>query len=75
MLFFFFWLHWVLVAARGIFMEACRIFRCGAPALCFGTGASLWLWHAGSVVVARRLSSGARALERTGLVALRHMGS
>ena len=38
-----FWLRWVLVVACGIFVAACRIFRCGA-------WASLWLWHAGSRV-------------------------
>ena len=31
--FFFFWLRWVLVAARRIFVEACGIFHCDAWAL------------------------------------------
>ena len=38
-----FWLRRVLVAACGIFIEACGMFRCGA-------WASLSLWHAGSRV-------------------------
>ena len=45
---FFFWLRQVLVAVRGIFVEACRIFRCGV-------GSSLW--RVGfSLVVARGFS-------------------
>ena len=44
---FFFWLHWVLAAARGIFVAACRIFYY-----------SVWApEHVGSVVAARGLSS------------------
>ena len=36
-----FWLHWVLVAAGGTFVEACRIFHCSARALLCGAWASL----------------------------------
>ena len=37
----YFWLRQVLVAARGIFIEACGIFHCGERALHFSTRASL----------------------------------
>ena len=39
--FFVFWLHQVLVAARGIFVEACGIFCCGEQALRCSVWASL----------------------------------
>ena len=39
--FIYFWLHWVLVAAHRIFVEACGIFCCGARALRVACGFSL----------------------------------
>ena len=64
--FFLIWLSQVLVAAHGIFVVASGIFP-------FGTQA---LECAASVVAACGLSAcGAWALERVGLVALRHVGS
>ena len=53
--FFFFWLCQVLVAARGIFVEACRIFPCSTGSVVCGTRA-LSLRHVSSVVVAQGLS-------------------
>ena len=55
--YFYFWLHWVLVAARRIFTEACRIFRCSTRVLRCGPQASLQLRRAGflSLVVAQGL--------------------
>ena len=53
----FFCLLPVLVAARGIFVEACRVFHCGM-------WASLWLWRAGFLFS----SCGARVPERVGPV-------
>ena len=45
------WLHWVLVVARGIFMESCKIFCCGARTLVVAHGfQSTWaqqLWYPG----------------------------
>ena len=63
LLFIYFWLHQVLVAAHGIFIETCGIFCCG-------TQASLQLWRAGflSLVQAHKLSScGARAQLSSGM--------
>ena len=76
-LFIYFWLRWVFVAAcgflqlwragatlcRGARASHCSCFSC-CRARALGTQASV-VWHAGSVVVARGLSScGSRALER-----------
>ena len=66
-----FWPRQVLVATHGIFVEACRIFRCAARTLCCGARASLVVTcrfalsrcgvqapgRVGSVVVARGLCS------------------
>ena len=45
-----FWLYRVLVVAHGIFIAACRIFRCRDRALCCSAQASLQLWCVGSRV-------------------------
>ena len=74
--FFFFWLHWVLVVACRVFVEACRIFCCSMSSLLWHTGFSLvvacgfslsscGMWapgHVGSVVVVGKVQS-AGALE------------
>ena len=75
----FFWLHWVLVAACRIFVEACSNFHCSAQSLCCDAGfflvvacgflssgvqVSLYLWCAGFLfLVVARGLQGAWALQ------------
>ena len=66
----YFWLCRFLVAARGIFVEACAIFRCGMRAChCFSLVVALRL-HGAWALQLWRMGSRAR-----GLCSLRHAGS